>query len=651
MTGFQHIHIVRTKDNIIWLTIDAQHSTDNALTMGLLKEMREVIDDLQGKGFKGLVISSAKPSNFIAGTELATELKLTSLKKAEIFTTLGNQLCRCIINLDCPSIALINGNCSNGGLDIALSCDYRLTTDNPKTRLCYSDIKRGHYAGFGGITQLIQLKGLTTALEILDKNTYSAEEALAIGLVDHVVPSYKTHQAALYLIAQENEKSTRKLSSRFNLKAFFRTPLPNKVRAMLLGNQYHNNPLNTIIETWKTFDTRPDASHQEAIVAAQLIISNEAKNHLKLQHQYQKLGDNISAIDPLSQRVHIIGCGVMGRYIARCCAANGFYVSIYDTRYSALEKVLPELYQNLQYDTQRRQRVIDRLLIDVDNIGLAHADIIIEAIPENKHAKASLLHEIDQQAKANAYILSTTACLPLEEIAKGMQTPQRLATFNPYHPLFDSKLAEISTFPDNPAFNERIKAFVNALQLKPIQVKSSSGYLGTRLLITYLTESMLIHQSGISILAIDKLTANMGMNHAPFDLIDSIGLSECLKITEALSDRLNYDVPSILMQKNEQGLKGKNAGAGFYRYKKGRKQLPILDKTLSSPSWKNTSKDIEKRLIEKIINEARSCLQQEIVNDQQIIDLVATVITGFATKKGGPLAYLEQLQQGNQQDT
>jgi hypothetical protein len=98
------------------------------------------------------------------------------------------------------------------------------------------------------------------------------------------------------------------------------------------------------------------------------------------------------------------------------------------------------------------------------------------------------------------------------------------------------------------------------------------------------------------------------------------------------------------MQKNEQGLKGKNSDAGFYRYKKGKKQQVIFDKTLNSPSWKHKSKAIEKRLIEKIINEARSCQQQNIVNEQEIIDLVATIITGFAAEKGGPLAYLQQLQ-------
>lgn len=642
--SLQHFHLVRTKNEIIWLTINSQDNDHNALTMPLLKEMLEIIDNLQGKGFKGLVISSLKLNNFISGTKLETLIKLTTLQRAEIFTSLGNQLCRRIRALDFPSIAIINGKCCNSGLEIALSCDYRIATNNPNNLFCYRDIHQGHYAGFGGITRLIQLKGLAVALDLLNQMPYTAEEALSKGIVDYLVPTHKTHQSAQYLIAQENTALEHKLSPYQRIRTSLKTMLPPKLQTALFATKYTTDTFQSVLDTWKTFNTSPDAIHQEAIMAARLLVSDVAKNHLKSRQLYQQIDHDIIATPPQSQRIHIIGCGVMGRYIARCCAENGFYVSIYDTRHAALEKVLPELYQSFKTQNKQRQIIIDKIIIDIENKGLKQADIIIEAIPENKHAKASLLNDIDQQAKQSAYILTTTACLPLEDISKGMQTPQRLAAFNPYHPFFKSKIAEISTAINSPQLTAAIKSFVKAIKFKPIQVKSHSGYLGTRLLITYLTEAMLIHQSGISTQAIDKLTAKMGMNHAPFDLIDTIGLNECLQVTEALADRLNYDVPSILMQKNEQGLKGKDSGAGFYRYRKGRKLHPILDKTLSSPSWKYKNKEVEIQIIEKLINEARSCLQQAIVNDQQIIDLVATVITGFSTAKGGPLAYLEQLQ-------
>jgi 3-hydroxyacyl-CoA dehydrogenase/enoyl-CoA hydratase/3-hydroxybutyryl-CoA epimerase len=654
MSGFRHISLVRTKNDIIWLTINSQDNEKNALTVSLLKEMIEVVTGLHGKGFKGLVISSAKLNHFIAGTDLDTLLKLTSEQKAEIYTGLGNQLCRHISHLDCASIALINGHCCNSGLEIALSCDYRIAADNPNIQFSYADIQQGHYAGFGSITRMIERKGLLNSLEILNKGHYSAKEFLSLGLIDYIIATHKTHQASEYLIEQAHKKSNHHSSFRFKPKVLFKKLLPQKLKAYFISSKYKKSGLNSgkitainsIIETWKTWHVSPDANHNEAIVAAKLLSSDAVKKHLKLQKLYQKLGQNITPIKPSSKRIHIIGCGIMGCYIARLCAENNFQVSIYDSRHAVLENLLPDLYQTLKntYNKHQQQAIVDRIIIDIDNIGLIHADIIIEATSEDKHAKASLLHDIDKQAKNEAYILTTTASLSLENISKGMQRPQRLASFNPYHPLFNSKIVEISINTRGDHLIEAIKAFATTLQLKPVEIKSNSGYLGTRLLMTYLTESMLIHQSGISLQAIDQLTADMGMRHAPFDIIDSIGINECLQVIETLADHLDYDVPSILMQKNQLGLKGKKSGAGFYRYKKGKKQRPLLDKTLNSPSWKTKRQEVEKRLIEKIINEARSCLQKEMVNDQEIIDLIAIVIIGFSVEKGGPLAYLQQLQ-------
>ena len=652
MSGFEHIKIVRTKNKIIWLTINSQHNDNNALTPDLLKELKEVIISLKGKGFKGLVISSGKQDDFIAGTDLDILLTLNTKKKAEVFTSLGNQLCRHLKNLDCTTIAIINGNCSNSGLEIALSCDIRIASDKKTILFSYDDIKQGHYAGFGGISHLIKRKGLTTALDIISHKSYLSSEALNIGLIDYITPKHKAHQTAEYLILQANEQQKEKPTF-FGEHWSKKSLLPSKLKAHLaskrqlkeIQNDSARTAINSIIKTWATYDTSSDAAHDEASSASKLLILDAVQHHLRLKNLYQQLDQDILTIPPQTQHIHILGCGVMGRYIARLCAENKFLVSIYDTRQSALEKLLPEIYQHLdtQYlqSPERRQSILDKIIIDIDNTGLNNADIIIEATPEDKHAKASLLHDIEEQVKPSSPILTSTSSLPLDEISKGMKIPQRLSLFNPYHPLFNSSIAEISLHKDSIS-GPIIKSFTKALKLKPIIVKSKVGYLGTRLLMTYINEAMLIHQSGTSIQTIDKQTKNIGMGYSPFDLIDIIGIKECLTIAEALADRLDSDVPSILIQKNEQGLKGKSSGAGFYRYNKGKKKHSFLDKTLLPFTSKTKNQTVEKILVEKIINEARACLQEKIADNKELVDLVAIVITGFPVEKGGPLTYLAQ---------
>jgi 3-hydroxyacyl-CoA dehydrogenase/enoyl-CoA hydratase/3-hydroxybutyryl-CoA epimerase len=227
-----------------------------------------------------------------------------------------------------------------------------------------------------------------------------------------------------------------------------------------------------------------------------------------------------------------------------------------------------------------------------------------------------------------------------------MVSPERLALFNPYHPCLKSDLVEISTHSNSDSL-ATIQSFAKSLALTPIPVKSAAGYLGTRLMMAFLTEAMLIHQSGASISAIDKQALKMGMRHAPFELIDNIGITECLRVTEALADRRGIDVPNVLIHKKEHGLEGKRSGAGFYRYKNGVKHDSLLNHKLSTSHKRLKPAAIEQRIIEKIINEARACLKEELVEDEAILDLVASLTTGFPVKHGGPLSYLKTIQTAN----
>jgi 3-hydroxyacyl-CoA dehydrogenase/enoyl-CoA hydratase/3-hydroxybutyryl-CoA epimerase len=184
--------------------------------------------------------------------------------------------------------------------------------------------------------------------------------------------------------------------------------------------------------------------------------------------------------------------------------------------------------------------------------------------------------------------------------------------------------------------------FINQLDLIAINVKSSSGYLGTRLLMAYLTQAILIHQTGISITEIDAAAKELGMKYAPFPLIDEIGLEECLRIQESLADHYGYDVPQLLMQKVEHGIKGRQSGEGFYRYKKGKQLPPLTGMILKQLPVKKDKQTIKKQLLESLINESRICLNQGVIDNASDIDLISVAIVGFSAAKGGTLNYLSE---------
>ena len=653
MSQFQHLTLSQGANEIVLLRLDVKDSVTNTLSLAVLKEINEAVGGISSQGFKGLVISSAKPKHFIHGADTATLLSLNTTQVADAYISLGSQICRRIRELPFPSVALIEGECLNAGWDIALSCKYRIASD--EATVSYAAYQQGYYSGFGGMTRFIELIGLENTLSLLAKGKLTSKQLKTLNLIDHSVPKHQTQAVINRLFQQYREPdrtdpSTPKTHRSNTLVSRQLQLLSLKRRNVFSAKSPCEQQVNThIIDTWVEHNISDESYLAEAKAAVELLLSPTTQYHLKLTQLKQRITAEIPQLNSNVSRIHIIGCGSMGRYLARLCAQSNFVVTLYDTRNSALEKLLPELNQYFAEqniaDTER-QRITDNISLSQENTALPHADIVIEAIPESCLSKASLLKDIEANAKDSALLLTSSACLPLEELSKNMNAPSRLALFNPYNPCFNSDLVEIS-ISENYLQLSTLQSFATSLSLTPIQVKSSTGYLGTRLMMAFLNESMLIHQSSTSVTAIDKQTLKMGMRHAPFELIDTIGITECLRVAEALADRRGIDVPNILIQKQEQGLSGKRSGSGFYRYKNGVKQDNLLKTKLTTPQQKIKVSATEQRLIEKVINEARACLKEGIVDDEDILDMVATMTTGFPMRHGGPLNYLKALQAAN----
>ncbi|RVU84413.1 hypothetical protein EOL70_13095 [Leucothrix sargassi] len=652
MSQFKHLSLQQGANEIVYLDIDVAESGTNVLTLAVLKELNEAIGSIKDQGFKGLVIRSKKAGNFISGATAEVLLGLETPQAIDAYIKLGSQVCRRIRTLPFPSVAVIEGSCANAGWDIALSCRCRI--NSAQATLEYTDYQQGHYSGFGGITQLVTRLGLTNTLRFLSKGHHTYEQLKAAELIDHCVPSYQVqaviNQFFHTFSSEDKEHLAPCKPHRSNTMVPRQKLLLSLKKADLLlpvtGNS--QQAADAIIKTWTEHNISDESYESEAEAAIHLLQSAVTQHCLKQTQLKKQLNANITPLTPSEHRVHIIGCGAMGRYLARLCAQNNFVVTLYDNRNSSLEKLLPELYQYSEQqalaDTER-QAITDNISLSQDNAALAHADIIIEAIPEGYLAKASLLKDIEDTAKESALLLTCTDCLPLEELTKNMQSPARLALFNPYHPNFKSDVVETSVHQENPQA-PLVPAFARALSLTPVHVKSAAGYLGTRLMMAFLNESMLIHQAGTSISAIDKHVLKMGMLHSPFELIDRIGIPECLTISEALADRRGIDVSNLLIEKNEQGLVGKRSGSGFYQYKNGSKQAKLISKL--TPANKNLKANaIKQRLLERVINEARACMKDGIVEYEEVLDLVATITTGFPIQYGGPLSYLEKLHQAN----
>ena len=89
------------------------------------------------------------------------------------------------------------------------------------------------------------------------------------------------------------------------------------------------------------------------------------------------------------------------------------------------------------------QATLDRLVPDIDGNGVAHADVVIEAIFENIEAKQALFREIEPKMRPDALLATNTSSIPLNVLSKALQRPERLVGLHFFNPVSKMQLIEI----------------------------------------------------------------------------------------------------------------------------------------------------------------------------------------------------------------
>jgi enoyl-CoA hydratase len=165
----------------------------NLLSSDALRELRSCMSGQTGVSV--LQFSSARPNLFAAGADMAEMQRFTGLE-AEAFARLGQELFEEIERLPMLTVALIDGDCFGGALDLALAFDLRFAT--PRSRFAHPGSRIGIVTGFGGTSRWRKALSRPAANQLfLANRVLSADEALAMGLVDRVADSHEEELARL----------------------------------------------------------------------------------------------------------------------------------------------------------------------------------------------------------------------------------------------------------------------------------------------------------------------------------------------------------------------------------------------------------------------------------------------------------------------
>ncbi|MGB4088735.1 MAG: enoyl-CoA hydratase-related protein [Smithellaceae bacterium] len=175
-------NITVSTENFI-TTITLNRPPTNSVNLGVREELNQAITELeQSKDTRVVIITGAGDKGFSAGMDVSD---IANINKGPN----GNDIMNRIERSSKPFIAAINGYALGGGCEIALACHFRFMTDNPKALIGCPELNLGITPGWGGIQRLPRLLGKPKALDmILFSKRLAPPEALAIGLVDKVVP-------------------------------------------------------------------------------------------------------------------------------------------------------------------------------------------------------------------------------------------------------------------------------------------------------------------------------------------------------------------------------------------------------------------------------------------------------------------------------
>lgn len=178
------------------ITIDRPQAL-NALNTEVLQDIRAAFEAVDQQAIRCIVVTGAGEKSFVAGADIGTMSVLTK-EEGEAFGKLGNDTFRYIETFPIPVIAAVNGFALGGGNELAMSCDFRLCSEN--AMFGQPEVGLGITPGFGGTQRLARLVGAGMAKELVYAAVnINAEEALRIGLVNHVYPQAELMEQAMKL--------------------------------------------------------------------------------------------------------------------------------------------------------------------------------------------------------------------------------------------------------------------------------------------------------------------------------------------------------------------------------------------------------------------------------------------------------------------
>jgi 3-hydroxyacyl-CoA dehydrogenase/enoyl-CoA hydratase/3-hydroxybutyryl-CoA epimerase len=642
----QHMRLERDDDRLAWLTLDVVDSQANTMGPAVLADLDRALQALEEQPPRGLIVRSAK-SGFSAGADVPTLSRLESSDEVRVLIEQGQRVMDRIAGLDSPTIALVRGNCLGGGLELALACRYRVCDRDPATRLGLPEVRLGIHPGFGGTARLPALIGAPAALDLmLSGRTIDGRRAGKLGMVDYALSPWQLEDAARDLARRDPGRHQPPAWKQFlntrPARALLRPYMERQLRAK--ARPEHYPAPYAMLTLWARHggEVLPARLKAERSSLLGLVEGDTAAHLIRVFLLQDRLKQEARSADVTSpSRIHVVGAGTMGGDIAAWLALNGCRVTLADERHEAIAATLKRARKLFERRLKRPERVtaaLDRLIPDPKGDGACAAELVIEAIIEDRPAKQRLYASLEQRIGDATVIATNTSSIPLESLAEGLQRPGRLIGLHFFNPVAKMPLVEVVAggTSSEQALQQGQALMADADKLA-LRVRSGPGFLVNRLLMPYMLEAARRFAAGTQRESIDTAAKRFGMPMGPLELADSVGLDVCLAAADVMAEAQGLEVPASLRDRVDAGDLGHKSGRGFYTY--DRKGQPDRQRVALATGDLD---ELGRELVAPLLDEAVRCRDGGVVADGDLVDAGAVFGCGFAPFTGGPLRYRQQ---------
>jgi 3-hydroxyacyl-CoA dehydrogenase len=665
MSNLVHYDITQ---RVAVLTID--NPPVNALGPGVWEAVDEAVARASADSDVDAVVLIGAGQTFVAGADINVFKTLRTREQSLERSGRTHAMLARLEDAAKPLIAAIHGNALGGGLELAMSCHYRVAARD--ARVGQPEVLLGIIPGAGGTQRLPRLCGPVKALEMCtDGKPVPGPSALEHGIIDHLVEGDLLAGAIAFARTRAIEEGPRRTRDRSEKIADVRAGLAacEATRGALARTARGAAAPFAAVSAIEAALTLPfDAgSLRERELFADCVVSTESRALVHLffaERDVTKIPD-VPKDTPAREitRAAVVGAGTMGGGIAMTYANAGIPVLLKEVDAAALERGLATIRRNYETSVSKAkmtpetlQRAMALITPTTTYDGFDAVDIVVEAVFENMELKKATFAELGRVTDPDCVLASNSSTLDIDEFARASGRPAHVLGHHFFSPANVMKLLEIVRGRDTSR-----ETIATSLKLAKrlgkvgVVVGNCFGFVANRMLAYYMRETYLLLEEGASVPQIDKALTDFGMPVGPFGMQDIAGIDVGARIRQYLTsigktraEGPQSEVPDKLF---EMGRYGQKTGAGWYKYEPGSRTRipdPLIDRLADEAAARRgitrqrvADAEIIARITTALANEGARVVEEGYAIRASDIDVIYCYGFGFPRHRGGPMFYAD----------